>query len=219
MRGTRKTIATQVLLVLPAVVLLNTGCLTRSLWQAETVRPAHNPNLALAVAPDSADVLVQYNEKQPDKVRRRSYWLFDYVSDTGGAGKPKFVRPKAYSDLDLAPIPLSVQNPPDDSMSVAGFVAVPSKGARGFELRRYGVPLGHFELPIYQVDAKPTFGRVALTPLAAVADGVITVSATVTVVGVLVLVESLEDDSEWPDIDCSSSKHKSGGLHATHRSD
>jgi hypothetical protein len=218
MRGKSETAVLRLLLVLPVIALLNTGCLTPSLWKAQIHEPARDPNLNLAVAPDGADVLVQYNEHEPDKVRHRSYWLFDHQTFDSGTGKPKFVRQKSYADLDLTPIPLAEQNAADDAVSASGFVAVPAVGNRSFELRRDGVPLGHFQLPVYKVDAKPTFGRIALTPLAAVGDGVIAAGAAATVVGGVVLIGALESSDDDTDY-CAPAHNKSGGLHATHRSD
>src|SRR6476646_7082735 len=105
MRG-KKKIAAQLFLILPAIVLLNTGCLTPLLWKAEVRQPVKNPHLSLSAAPDNSDVLVQYDEHQSDKVHHRSYWLFEYVSNKGGEGRPRFLRPAAYSNLELTPIPL-----------------------------------------------------------------------------------------------------------------
>jgi hypothetical protein len=195
------------------VAVLNTGCLTRSLWSDETHRASPHPNITLALSPNQDDVLVQYNEKQPDKIRRRSYWLFDYTTLQGGEGKPEFVRANNYPEL----IPLTLSH--DEAMAepTGGFVAVKDPSKRSFELQRYGVPIGHFDLPSYTVDAKPTFERVALTPLAAVGDGVIAVGAAVSVVGVYALIGYL-DNAEWPDGDefdvPHSGKHHQGGLRA-----
>src|SRR5262245_50848226 len=161
----------RLLVALPLVALLSSGCLTKSLWQPESRHAAANPNLTLSTTEDSSDVLVQYDERQSDKIRRRSYWLFEYNSEKGGTGKPHFVRPKSYTNMVLVPIPLTELAMLDSIESAAGFVALPTE-EKSFELQRYGAPLGRFYLPTYSVDAKPTFGRIVLTPLAAVADGV-----------------------------------------------
>src|SRR5262245_19634451 len=122
MRGTPKIVSIQFFLALLAMVLLNTGCLTHSLWRGEIREPARDPGLTLAVAPDRQDVLVQYNESQSDKVRHRSYWLFEYAEK--GTGRPRFIHQQAYAGMDLIQIPLSEQGSEVDAEPADGYVAV-----------------------------------------------------------------------------------------------
>ena len=164
--------APKYLIALFFVAVLSSGCLTRTLWQAESRHAAADPNLALAAAPDNSDVLVQYDERQDGKIRRRSYWLFEYTTVKGGTGKPHFVRPRTYTNMALVPIPISSETLIDGTEPMVGFAALLTSELESFDLQRQGIPLGRFYLPTYSVDAKPTFGRIVATPFTVVLDGV-----------------------------------------------
>src|ERR1041385_8228151 len=155
------------------VAVLNSGCLTRALWKSETRVASRDPRLSLAVPPDNSDVLVQYDEHQEGRVRRRSYWLFEYATHKGGEGKPNFVKAGTLTDINFEPIRISDAG--SNSATVGGFIASADFSQTRFKLHRDGVALGDFDLPSYTVDAKPTFGRVVLTPVAAAADGMLAV--------------------------------------------
>jgi hypothetical protein len=147
------------------------------LWEEKGHEPAVHPDLTLAVVPDSTNVLVQYNEGRESQ--RRSYWLFEY--GTGFNGKPRFVSPKEYKNMTLIPIPLSDECFEGDAEPAVGYAAVSLVGQRSFELRRDGVLVGSFYLPDYHAYPIPTYGRVLLTPVAAVGDAAIVAGAILVI--------------------------------------
>lgn len=156
------------------------GLITCRLWRKTLYQAAKDPHLRLTQAPQTRDVLVEYDEQQGKSTRLelRAYSLFAYATNTSKHPKPGFVNPAACAAME--PIPLldatASDNPPSN-----GYCAVLAADRHSFVLWHNGADLGCFDLPVYR-EARPTVWRIALTPVCVTADAAI-IGAVIGVAG------------------------------------
>lgn len=192
MNRMRRTL--EVISALLIVAILGSGCATKALWGERSYHPTDAINLALAAAPGKKDVLVQYDEQYGDseKFRRRAYWLFEFArGDDRGKRMPMFVEPMTAGRL--VSLPVLDRRPDLDAPLAAGSYAVVNLTQQYFELWQDGAWQGKFELPVYFQTPPATVWRIAVTPFAVLADGIIAiavVAAVAAVVGVVLWVEA-----------------------------
>lgn len=163
--------------LLLAVALPLTGCqthgdygLTHKLWSDPSLtdhyEPAGTPTVKTFRQPPTARMLVTYDEhsERNGSVRRRAFLLPDSAKALATQRKPGFTSPTPGAGWVEVPViaagqpapaaPLYLQLTPDN---------------KRFTVVRDGVADGPHQLPTY-VDQNSTAFRVALTPVAVVAD-------------------------------------------------
>src|ERR1700682_5066198 len=92
------------LLTLCLIPLL-TGCLTKRLWDGNTLGnrhfPSADPKLQLFESSDRKDVLVKYDEETDKDVtsRRRAFFLMANQKRFSAGRPPRFVDPRAAANL------------------------------------------------------------------------------------------------------------------------
>jgi hypothetical protein len=184
------------------VAVFMSGCATRDLWEKDVYHPAPDPNLRLLMAPDDKNVMVKYDEQFSDSnwTTRRAFWLFNEMNFFGGTNYDSYVRPRFVNPRDhqgLVVIPVHYEMPDTNALPDEGYLAVAKYAPAGFELWRDGVSLGFFDLPSYTAEPPKTFGRIAMTPLVATGDVVVTVVVTAGVVAVLAAWAYVNNPNAW----------------------
>lgn len=179
-----RQMAGHVTAILVAAVLTS-GCASTALWEKKQFHPADQPDLRLALNPQSRDVLVQYEEQCEDssKLRHRAYWLFEHATNRGSEGQPVFVRAKDYSGL--IPIALLDEEQASNAAAMKGYVAVATPWQQGFDLWQDGTAVGRFYLPVYFAPPPTTVWRVVATPFAALGDTAVALTAAALVLALI----------------------------------
>lgn len=172
---------------LPALLLAGalpfTGCqtygeygLTHKVWSDASLTDHYEPAGTATVKtfrrPPSSRLLVTYDERRErdNSVRRRAFFLPDNAKALAAQRKPSFASPAP--EAGWVELPVIVADQPAPAAPLYLRLAADS---RSFTIVRDGVADGPHQLPTY-VDQSSTAFRVAMTPVAVVAD--------VTVVGV-----------------------------------
>lgn len=160
-------------LMLAAMPIFTSGCVTHALWKKTSYQPAEYPRLSLASSAQANDVLVCYDEQcaRSSKVRLRAYWLFAHsLNDTNSFKHPKpgFINPAVCTNL--SPVAILIGAAATNVISTNGYCALPASDQRSFRLWWKGTELGTYNLPIYSNAPPATFWRVAMTPAAVAAD-------------------------------------------------
>lgn len=154
-----------------------TGCqtfeehgLTHKLWSDASLtdyyEPAGTATLKSFQRPPSPRLLVAYDERREkdSSVRRRAFFLPDSAKTLAAQGKPSFTSPAP--DAGWVEVPVIVAGQPAPAAPLYLKLAADSKS---FTVVRDGVVDGPHQLPTY-VDQSSTAFRVAMTPVAVVAD-------------------------------------------------
>jgi hypothetical protein len=166
---TATSIARFLLLLLPG--LLGSGCATEALWNDspfdESNAPASNTHLRLFLAGPQKKLLVVYDEysERRDSVRTRACFVDDNWNRISQQQRPHFVKPDAATPLVPVPVFLTTNIP----IPSPPLYAVFSTNDQAFTLYSGSRPAMKCSLPAYD-DGKGKVERLALTPLAAVAD-------------------------------------------------
>ena len=156
------------LLLLP---LLAGGCATNALWTRTRMdawnEPAANGCLKLFEARRENDFLAVYDEysERHDCVRERAYFLNQNEKRVAEGRKPRFVDVRANEKLPLVPVLFA---PPISTNSPETVYALMAADRQSFKLFSGGSAM-NYNLPQYNDDWGPA-GRIALTPVAVVAD-------------------------------------------------
>ena len=166
--------------LLLGVVLPLTGCqtyeeygLTHKLWTdvglTEHNEPAGTPTVRTFRHPTRARMLVTYDEhrERDNSVRRRAFFLPESAKALAQHGKPSFTSPAPAAGWVEIPVLTAGQPAPATSLYLK--LAVDNKS---FTIVRDGVADGPHQLPTY-ADQGSTAFRVALTPVAVVADATV----------------------------------------------
>ncbi|MDB6066781.1 MAG: hypothetical protein JWR26_2989 [Pedosphaera sp.] len=176
------------LLTLCLIPLL-TGCLTKRLWDGNTLVnrhfPSADPKLELFESSDRKDVLVEYDEETDKDVtsRRRAFFLMANQKKLSSGRPPRFVDPRTADKLQPIVLELAYVAPDTNAPVDLSLKAVLSQDHHSFNLVSAGKELGSFELPSYH-RAEGTWARIALTPLAVTGDTVICAAAAAAIAGV-----------------------------------
>ncbi len=176
--------------LLLAGVLPLTGCqtyseygLTHKLWSDPSLtdhyEPAGTPTLKSFRRPPAERVLVTYEERREkdSSLRRRAFFLPENAKALAAQRKPSFTRQPPAADWMEVPVIVAGQPVP-----AAPLYLKLAADNRSFTVVRDGVPDGPHQLPTY-VDQSSTAFRVAMTPIAVVAD----VTVVAFVCGVVVV--------------------------------
>ena len=162
---------------LPLLLLAESGCVTKLLWQNDAFEaynePAAQANLRLYVGASlTTNLLVVYTEasERRGKFRTRAYWLDDNVARVMKHQRPHFARLNAGHGLEA--VPVFQEAPPAGASFPHGLSAVMVSNQPSFTLYWSNRAIGTFELPSYS-DGKGMIEKIALTPLAVAADSTI----------------------------------------------
>lgn len=163
--------------VILASALPFTGCqtyeefgLTHKLWSDASLtdhyEPAGTRTLKTFQRPTSSRLLVSYDERREkdSSLRRRAFFLPDNAKVLAAQGKPGFTSPTP--GADWVEVPVITAGEPVPAAPLYLKLAANNKS---FTVVRDGVPDGPHQLPTY-VDQSSTAFRVAMTPVAVVAD-------------------------------------------------
>ena len=156
---------------------LFTGCqiydeygLTHKLWSDPSLtnhyEPAGTRGLKTFARPPSTQLLVSYDElcERNNSLRRRAFFMPDSAKILGEHRKPSFTNPLPAKGW--VEVPVIVAGEPAPAAPVYLTLSADSKS---FTVVRDGVANGPHQLPTY-VDQSSTAFRVAMTPVAVVAD-------------------------------------------------
>ena len=155
------------------LLILGNGCVTYALWHNDKLEawnePAPNPNLRIFVSNPHGDMLVVYDESsgRSGATHTRAYWLNENEELLERGRSPRFIGTNAVSSLTPIPVIPATTNhvdypPPPfariefDTNSFTLFLAGDDQGCP-------------YHLPVYN-DGKGKVEKIALTPLANVAD-------------------------------------------------
>jgi hypothetical protein len=124
--------------------------------------------------------LVSYDERREkdSSIRRRAFFLPDSAKTLAAQGKPSFANPAPGEGWVEVPV-IAEGEPVPDALLFIKLAA----NQKGFTVFRGGLADGPHQLPTY-VDQSSTVFRVAMTPMAVVADATV-VAAFCGVVAVL----------------------------------
>jgi hypothetical protein len=166
--------------LLMAGVLPFTGCqtyeeygLTHKLWSDASLtdhyEPAGTRGLKTFQRPPSPRLLVSYDERREkdSSVRRRAFFLPDSAMTLAAQGKPSFTNPTPGAGWVEVPVIFDGEPAPDAPLCIRL-----AANKKGFTVFRDGVADGPHQLPTY-VDQSSTVFRVAMTPMAVVADATV----------------------------------------------
>ena len=166
--------------LLMAGVLPFTGCqtyeeygLTHKLWSDASLtdhyEPAGTRGLKTFQRPPSPRLLVSYDERREkdSSVRRRAFFLPDSAMTLAAQGKPSFTNPTPGAGWVEVPVIVEGEPAPDAPL----FIKL-ATNKKSFTVFRDGVTDGPHQLPTY-VDQSSTVFRVAMTPMAVVADATV----------------------------------------------
>ncbi len=194
----------RIVIVMLALTAITQGCMTDALWDCKHHEPE---KIYLATTPQTNHILVFYTDyikslslkAKPEQHQQLAYWLLQ-PTNTPKQLLPEFVDVTNTSDLVKVPVvylrksnstnaplwlhrfsSIAVTNSPPEHgyyvLAKSQFFGAP------YQLWHDGQRIGNFNFPSgYQEWGKPTFLRVALTPLTAATDVVI-VASIVTLFG------------------------------------
>lgn len=151
------------------LLTLGNGCATKALWENGSLeawkQPATDPNLRLFTA--KKGILVVYDEysERSDATHTRAYWLNQNQKLIEDRHAPHFVDPG--SAAGCAAIPLLSASANETRLSPP--YAVQATDSQSFTLHLPDGSTEEYNLPFYN-DQKGKMEKVALTPLANVAD-------------------------------------------------
>jgi len=155
--------------------LLTSGCATNALWNKTQLdawnEPASNANVHLFDASQRKDFLVVYDEysERHDSIHTRAYFLNQNQGRAVQGQKPHFVSARA--SRKLPPVPI-FQTLPESSTNFSQTIcAVISTNGQFFTIYS-GKEKTDYNLPVYN-DGQGQIDRIALTPIAVVADATI----------------------------------------------
>ncbi len=160
--------------------------MTKSVWhETDYVVPSPVPKLSLSQTPKG--ILVQYDAEyeRNGNIERRAYLLEPNLTRQTHGTPPIFINPSKAGPQTAIPIlaHLPIDKPPPD------IYAVCSTNLTTFTIYRHGAVLGPCDLPVCK-DHQLTAARLALTPLAVVADA--------SIVGGVIYCAAQGDGQIWP---------------------
>jgi hypothetical protein len=190
LRKSRIVHLTQAGSILLLAILLN-GCCTPALWTERAYQPAADSSLSLARSPQSADVLVRYDECRVghNAYQARAYWLFAYKAlerDTNPLPRPDFVDPRALTNL--VTIPVFTAPPTARQLATNDCYAVFAGQLWCFELWEHHSRIGQYRLPVHQTRWSTRARRAALTPVALAGDTAIVCGVAAAIAGVAAIM-------------------------------
>jgi hypothetical protein len=157
-----------------AFLVLQTGCVTRNLWEETYFAPAIPADIRLYESASPPGVIVEYNERiAGGRSTGRQAFLLTVDDRQSTNGVPVFL-PSGAVAASSQPIPILPVRSPAVGQLEEGYWAIASPNPHQFHLYRDGRSLGTFELPFYSKRNR-TVGRVMLTPVAVVADAAVSV--------------------------------------------
>lgn len=159
--------------LLALVLLSQSGCVTRNLWEDAYFVPARPADLRLYTSTQPGGIVVEYNERVAGgkMTGRRSYSIQENAGLKTGT-PPIFIRHPEVAGLE----PLRTVNSHEAKTSwpAAGCFAVVRVEENEFDLYVDGDRQGTWKLPCYWKRTKP-LGRALLTPAAILTDTAIVV--------------------------------------------
>jgi hypothetical protein len=154
---------------------LTSGCATNALWNKTQLdawnEPASNANVHLFDASQRKDFLVVYDEysERHDSIHTRAYFLNQNQGRVAQGQKPHFVSARA--SRKLSPVPIFQTLPESNTNFSQTICAVISTNGQFFTIYS-GKEKTDYNLPVYN-DGQGQIDRIALTPIAVVADATI----------------------------------------------
>lgn len=150
-------------------LLMQTGCVTRNLWEQSYFVPARPAHVRLYESMSPPGVIVEYDERIAGggKTGRRAYLLQAAMGRQPNT-PPSFVRPTSEVD-GLRPVPLLYPHADEELPPAAGYYAKGWEEENEFNLYRDGQSQGTFRLPYYWKRTH-SVGRTLLTPVAVAVD-------------------------------------------------
>jgi hypothetical protein len=158
------------------LLMLGNGCVTHALWDNDKMEawnePAPNPNLRIFASKPRGDMLVVYDETLGRKgvTHTRAFWLNENENLLEQRHAPHFINTNSISSLTPIPvIPLTTN-----------YMECPPPPYAQLEFNQSSFTLvlddhnqaGPYTLPTYN-DGKGKVEKIALTPLAHIADATI----------------------------------------------
>ena len=159
------------LLLLTLPLVSGGGCATHALWNKTSLdafnQPADDPRLRLFQTRRQNDLLVVYDEysDRNDAIRTRAYLLNQNQKRVEQRQAPHFVNTNRLRGLMPVAVFAATNSPAD-------LFAVAATNGQSFTIYSRDLPARSHQLPVYN-DGKARLVRIALTPVAVIADATI----------------------------------------------